>query len=480
MKADESILGLRHQVIYEVAKLAFEGQLEKAEYLPEKIIPGTLPHYRCCVYKEREIVRRRVRLSLGKTESEVDTGNIMQVIEPACADCPISSYSVTDNCRSCLGKACLRSCKFGAIQAGPHRSVIDATKCKECGQCAKACPYNAIVHLERPCKKSCPVDAISYDEQGLSRLDEEKCIRCGRCMHHCPFGAIGTIDSIVPVIEALKSGKEVYAMAAPAIEGQYGPEIGMGSWRKALKEVGFTDFFEVGLGGDLTTSAEAEEWYEAYQKGEMRTTSCCPAFVNMIRMHYPKLDQYVSTAVSPMCELSRMIKAQHPGAVTVFIGPCIAKKSEIKDQKIPGNADYALLYEEIEAILKAKEVELTPVEDNYQLASIFGKKYATSGGVAAAVLQYLDETGRGGNYKVDRPSGGTELRKTLTMASFGRLNADFVEGMACEGGCFNGPASKVSGPVAMKNRKALLEKADDRKITENLKNYDLDSFPRYR
>ena len=135
-------------------------------------------------------------------------------------------------------------------------------KCKECGQCAKACPYNAIAHLQRPCKFSCPVDAITYDEDGISVIDPDKCIRCGQCIHSCPFGAIGTKSFITHVIEALKSDKEVYAMAAPATEGQFGKDITMNSWKKAMKEVGFDDFIEVGLGGDMTAAYEAEEWAE--------------------------------------------------------------------------------------------------------------------------------------------------------------------------------------------------------------------------
>src|SRR5699024_7865597 len=110
--------------------------------------------------------------------------------------------------------------------------------------------YNAIAALKRPCKFSCPVDAITYDERGISVIDDEKCIRCGHCIHRCPFGAIGSKSFIVQVIEALKSKHPVYAMVAPATEGMFGKGITMNSWKKAMKEVGFTDLVEVGLGGD--------------------------------------------------------------------------------------------------------------------------------------------------------------------------------------------------------------------------------------
>ena len=328
--ADANVIKIKHAVLEEVARLAFAGELEeRKDEIPFKLIPGPTPQFRCCIYKEREIIRQRVRLAEGKAPGMNNDGNIIQVINSACEDCPISSYTVTENCQNCLGKACINACKFGAIEAGRRRSHIDPSKCKECGKCADACPYNAIAHLQRPCKFSCPVDAISYDEYGISVIDDEKCIRCGKCIHSCPFGAIGSKTWIVDVINAIKSGKHVYAMLAPATEGQFGPDITMASWRKAMKELGFTEFVEVGLGGDLTAKYEAEEWREAYQEGKKKVTSCCPGFVNMVRKHYPELSDAVSTTVSPMCAVSRMIKAKDPEAVTVFIGPCLAK-SEAK------------------------------------------------------------------------------------------------------------------------------------------------------
>ena len=290
MYADENVIKIKHEVLYEVAKLAFAGELEeKRDHIATELIPGPLPQFRCCIYKEREIIRQRVRLAEGKAPGVSDDGNIIQVISSACEDCPISSYTVTENCQNCIGKACINACKFGAIESGRHRSHIDAAKCKECGKCAQACPYNAIAHLKRPCKFSCPVNAITYDEYGISVIDKKKCIRCGKCIHSCPFGAIGSKTYIVDVIRALKEGKLVYAMAAPATEGQFGPDITMASWKKAMKEVGFTDFYDVGLGGDMTAAYEAEEWAEAYKEGKKKVTSCCPAFVNMVRLHYPQL-----------------------------------------------------------------------------------------------------------------------------------------------------------------------------------------------
>ncbi len=481
MFADESCIQLKHDVLYEVAKLAFAGELEsKRDDIAFNLVPGPKPQSHCCIYKEREIIRQRVRLAEGKAPGAVDDGNIIQVIESACADCPISSYIVTDNCQNCAGKACINACKFGAISKGDKHSKIDPLKCKECGMCAKACPYNAIAYLKRPCKFSCPVNAITYDEHGISVIDKNKCIRCGQCIHRCPFGAIGSKTFIVDVINALKSDRPVFAMVAPSAEGQFGPDITMASWKAAMKELGFDDMIEAGAGGDITTKSEAEEWMEAYEKGEKKTTSCCPAFVNMIRLHFPELEDKISTTVSPMCMISRMIKAKVPNAYTVFIGPCLAKKSEIVDQQIEGNADAALTFSEIRAIMKAKKITLKPVENTYQEASVFGKRYGNSGGVTASVLEYMKETGCDAEPKVYKANGAADCRKASLMMKAGKFQDDFIEGMACEGGCVGGPSSYNDQLSSKKDRDALISCADCRSIVENLANYDLSKFSQHR
>ena len=477
MYADENVIKIKHDVLYEVAKLAFADELEeKRDGIAQSLIPGPTPQFRCCIYKEREIIRQRVRLAEGKAPGMHDDGNIVQVISSACEDCPISSYVVTDNCQNCIGKACINACNFGAIEMGRHRSHIDASKCKECGKCAQACPYHAIAALKRPCKFSCPVDAISYDENGISVINEEKCIRCGLCIHRCPFGAIGSKTFIVDVIKAIKSEHPVYALVAPATEGQFGEHITMNSWKKAMNAVGFTDLVEVGLGGDMTAAYEAEEWAEAYKNGKKMTTSCCPAFVNMVKKHYPELIENVSTTISPMCAVSRMLKAKEPDAVTVFIGPCISKKSEVKDHAIEGNADYALTYSEIRAIMHARNVELEEDDNSYQESSIYGKRFANSGGVTEAVLQSLKESDDEIAATVNKCNGAAECKKALLLMKVGRLPEDFIEGMICEGGCVGGPSAFRPQASFKKNRETILSEADERGIHENLDHYDMDAF----
>ena len=211
---DATILKIKHEVLYRVAKLAYEGKLEEEkDKIPYEMIPGPKAQFRCCIYKEREVIRQRVNLAEGKTPTgekpDYSKGHkIVYVIPSACEECPIARYTVTNNCQNCMGKACYNSCNFGAITIGMNQAYIDPSKCKECGKCAAACPYNAIADLMRPCRKSCPVDALQVDpDTGLAMIDDEKCISCGQCIHSCPFGAIGSITYIVDIINAIREGK---------------------------------------------------------------------------------------------------------------------------------------------------------------------------------------------------------------------------------------------------------------------------------
>jgi len=191
----------------------------------------------------------------------------------------------------------------------------------------------------------------------------------------------------------------------------------------------------------------------------------------------------ISTTISPMCATSRMLKAIDPDVVTVFIGPCIAKKSEVADQKIEGNADYVLTYSEIRAIMRAKGVELEADTEAYEVSqkgSVYGKRFAASGGVTAAVVQSIKEMNEDIDVKVCKANGAAECKKFLMMMKAGKLPEHFIEGMVCDGGCVNGPSAFTGEMGSRKDREALLAKADDREIHANLKNFDMDSFSMHR
>ena len=465
---------IRYEVNVEVAKAAFANQLEeKRDEIPYAIIPGNTPSYRCCVYREREIIRQRVRLAEGHSAvAGVENKNIVQVIPAACEGCPINRFSVTNNCQMCMAKKCMGACNFGAITFEQGRAHIDPKKCKECGKCAEACPYNAIADLMRPCKRSCPVDAISLDDDMIVVIDEEKCISCGQCVVNCPFGAIADKSFMVDVIKLINQGKKVYAMVAPAIEGQFGADVSVGMIRQAIKALGFEDMYEVSLGADFVSKNEAEELAEKLEEGKKMTTSCCPAFVNMIKKHFPQVLEYMSTTVSPMTATGRIIKAMDSEAVCVFIGPCIAKKGEVIDSITYGGADYAMTYEELASKFEAKEIDPADFEEEIQQGSKYGKNFSVSGGVTASVIEVFKEKNHNVDVKVAKCNGAAECKKALMMLKVGRLPEDFVEGMACVGGCVNGPMMINKERTFMKDRNTQINKADDRGILENVAQYD--------
>ncbi|MCI8554777.1 MAG: 4Fe-4S binding protein [Clostridiales bacterium] len=443
------IVQIKHEALKLTAKHAFSGTLyQQYEQIPYEMIPGIKPRFRCCVYREREIVRQRVRMAMGKLPIDVmytdkDSTQVVHVIPCACEGCPISKITVTPNCQSCLAKKCVKACPFGAISATPSGAVIDQSKCRKCGKCVAACPYNAIVEIERPCRRSCPVKAISMDENDIATIDPAKCVNCGACVIGCPFGAISDVSMMVNVIDALQDrDKEVVAMIAPAIEGQFGTDT-LPQIKRAIRQLGFDDVYEVALGADMVAYSEAEELLERKEAGEKLTSSCCPAFVNLVRKHFPDLMKYVSTTVSPMVAVERYIRSQRPDVVTVFIGPCIAKKNEVMAGYVD-EIDYVLTFEELYAMLCAKGVSEPgddSEEDTGEDATRYGKGFALSGGVTGAVRRVLEERGATAEIRTLKCSGADECRKAMLMLKAGRLPEDFVEGMFCEGGCIGGPAT---------------------------------------
>lgn len=472
----------KHDALMRVAELAFQGKLneESVAEIPFELIKNGAPNYRCCIYKEREIIHQRVRLAMGKMpHGKKDRDATITVIPAACEGCPIQRYTVTANCQKCMAKKCMAACPFGAISMSGKGAYIDPNKCKECGRCAAACPYNAIADLVRPCRKACPVNAIEIGDDKLADIDESKCINCGACMEACPFGAISDKSQILSVIADIRLGREVVAMVAPALEGQFGIKVSMGQLLKSIEALGISKAYEVGMGADAVAMSEAEELLEHLERGEKMTTSCCPAFVSMIRKHFPRLQPMISTTVSPMVAQARWIRDRFTNAKVLFIGPCVAKKTE----QVEGGPDYVLTTEELRAMLDAKGIDPEQMEDpNTQEASIYGKGFATSGGVTAAVMAAFQEMDLEQIPRVSaqRCSGAAECKKALMMLNAGKFDLDFIEGMACEGGCMHGPGNLLDERLYTAARKKLLAKADDRGVIENAKDNGFDQVKMHR
>lgn len=464
---DNEAKQLKFEVLTRVARYTYEGTLEEhLDQIPYDIIPGPLPTFRCCVYREREIIRERMISARGGNLPGQGEKNIIGVLPAACEGCPISRFRVTDNCQHCLAQKCREACPFGAISITPKGAYIDPQKCRECGRCAAACPYNAISDTMRPCIRSCPVNAIGKDQYKRSVIDYSRCISCGACMKNCPFGAITDRSQIVQIIEAIQRGERVVACFAPAAEGQFG-KASAGKLKSALKKLGFSDALEVSLGADAVAYHEAQELKQALTDGRKMTTSCCPAFVELIEKHYPKLKSLMSHTVSPMTAAARYLRLQNPQTKVVFIGPCVAKKREI--QKAEDTADCVLTFEELAALFAAREIDAESEPEDVQDGSRAGKGFAQSGGVAGAVTQALREENFSLPFACVKCNGIQECKKTLAILNAGRLAENFVEGMACEGGCVSGPAGVEAPQQIRKNRTAILAAADSRSISENIK-----------
>lgn len=467
---------LKFDILREIAEETFNGTLtdESISQYIKKLTPGNKTQFRCCIYKEREILRQRARLSMGKMANDETTHHpkqIVQVINAACDGCTIKKIQVTDNCRKCMAKNCMAACNFGAISMGTNRAEIDYDKCKECGACARSCPFNAIVITERPCKASCPVDAISYDEDGIALINEDKCINCGRCQAACPFGAIDDISWIVPVVELLKMNTKMVAMIAPSIQGQFS-NTSIGQFKKAIKMLGFDEVVEAAVGADIVAYYEHEELKEHIEKGIPMTTSCCPAFVNMAKIHFPEVyKNNVSTMVSPMMATASLLKKQYPDHGIVFIGPCLAKKQEAMEEFT--SVDYVLTFEELAAMLIAKKIHPSELEvEEEKMVSNYGRNFAQGGGVSKAVVEVSKEKGED-NFTSYYADGAFDCKKQLLLMKLGKFPYQILEGMCCDGGCINGPCT-VEDAIVVKGRMNKENVGRESTICDSMKYYKVE------
>jgi len=446
---DNDIQLIKYEVIREVVKLALKGTLKKeGKNLFKVLVPGPKARTRCCIHKERAIIGERIKLVMGGNKKNK---NVIEVINIACDECPIQRFSVTEACRGCLTHKCIQVCPVGAIQSINRRSYIDTNKCIECGKCKTVCPYNAISDVMRPCMRACNAGALSIDEDKKAVIDNEKCIQCGACVYQCPFGAIMDKSSVVDITNILLASKEdknihVYAVVAPAISSQF-TYAKLGQVVSGIKKMGFKDVIEAALGADMVAQNETKEFAETIEELKTMTSSCCPAFVSYIKKNFPELGKHVSSTVSPMIAISKLIKKTDPLAKIVFIGPCTAKKMEIKEEDIKGITDYVMTFEELQAMFDAFEINLEECEElPLNNASFYGRIFARSGGLTEAVKHLVQAGNIPVEFKPISCDGLIECDKALKLLKFNRSNGNFIEGMACSGGCIGGAASLNHGP----------------------------------
>lgn len=317
-----------------------------------------------------------------------------------------------------------------------YAPVIHTEKCEECA-------------YEKACLNSCVFDAIRMEADGSIQIDPEKCAGCGVCVDVCKLERLAENKDVLPVLRAIREGgRDVYALVAPAFTGQFGEKAPPGRLRTAFKALGFKGMVEVAVFADILTLKEALEFdRHVLTKSDFQLTSCCcPVWIAMIRGIYKDLVPHVPGAVSPMIAAGRVVKKIHPEAVTVFIGPCLAKKKEAKEPDIAGAVDYVLTFQEVRDIFEAAEIspeELT--EEASEHSSRAGRIYARTGGVSEAVSKTLEQLhpGREIHVAAEQADGVQNLKALIERIKKGEANANFFEGMACPGGCVGGPKAII-------------------------------------
>ena len=300
------------------------------------------------------------------------------------------------------------------------------------------------------CQASCPFDAILYNKDEKSTyIDANRCLGCGLCVDSCKHGLFLDKVEFLPVIDLIKNNKTVIAAVAPAISGQFSDNVTMDKLRAAFIKIGFTDMVEVAFAADILTIKEAAE-FDKHVHGPndlMITSCCCPMWIGMLKKVYKELIPDLSPSVSPMIATARIIKKLNKDAKVVFIGPCIAKKAEAKDKDLIGDIDFVLTFQELDEIFKTLNIQPEKLEaiPSFEYASRGGRLYARSGGVSIAVSEAIEELypDKYKYFKATKASGVKECRELLENALKGNIDANFLEGMGCVGGCVGGPKAIV-------------------------------------
>ncbi len=477
MAYTQNTLIIRKELIASLADMVYRGKLEEEiDYLPLKRNPKEVgATRRCCIHKERAVTKYKLLPLLGiaidnDNEDELKplsayakealertepTNKILTVVDESCTGCVEANYVVTNLCRGCVASPCVANCPKDAVSIMSNKqAMIDPSKCISCGICEQACPFHSIVYIPVPCEKACPVAAISKDERGIEVIDYDKCIYCGKCIQACPFGSIFEISHMMDVWKTMANKEPLVAIVAPAIMGQYKSDPG--KIMAAIKAIGFTDVLEVAQGATDTSYHEARELKEKMEAGiSLMTTSCCPAYTNLTKKHIKDLQPFVSHTGSPMHYSAIRAKEQYPEAKIVFIGPCVAKREEaVRDKGV----DYVMTFEEIDGIFGGLGIvveDMIPLKMDDSI-TFENRNYAVSGGVTNAVMA----EGIDLDYEMMKINGINKKNIALLRAAAkGKIKANFIEVMACEGGCIAGPSAHVapekSGRILAKNLEGL-------------------------
>ncbi|MCE5347629.1 MAG: monomeric [FeFe] hydrogenase [Bacteroidales bacterium] len=450
---------IRRDLLTRIAEMVKEDSLlQEIDRLPIEIARRIRNNERCCYHKAKAVVKYKVMGLLGfgleDETDELDTlahyancalanegksDKFLVVVHEACTSCVKSNYIITNLCKGCIAQPCINNCPKKAIsRTCTGQAQINPELCVNCGICQSLCPYHSIIYMPVPCEESCPIGAIKKDKNGAEKIDKENCILCGKCVNACPFGSIIEVTELIHIMKLLLNNKNCTAIVAPAIFGQFNAK--KGSIINALKKLGFAHVVEVAEGARDTTIQESRELVSKKNTGQnFMTSSCCPVWVNAARKHVQEMMPFVSETPSPMAFTAKKCKEELPDSPVVFIGPCVAKRKEGRENI---NINHVMTFEELSCLLNGWKIPVAECDDDASLRNIddYSLNYCVAGGVSSAVRNECSNSSI-----VVKTINGLDKKQLRLLSVYAKAknadNADFIEVMSCEGGCIAGPCS---------------------------------------
>lgn len=374
--------------------------------------------------------------------------------------------------------------RFEEIDNSSPSFVRDPQRCILCEKCIRVCRDIQDVHcIDFKYRGFKTQIGVPYNH----KINDSNCTNCGQCVLHCPVGALHEKEYIKEVVDAIESGKHVIVQTAPSIRVTLGELFGyapgtnvQGKMVAALKMLGFSKVFDTSLGADFTIYEEANELVGRIKNGGTLPmfTSCCPAWVKYFEHNYSDDLAHLSSCKSPHMMLGKVIKTYYAekfdvpadNIVVVSIMPCTSKKFEVYRDEMKGDVDYVLTTRELAKLIRQEGINFNNLTDSsfdnpLGIATGAGHIFGATGGVMEAALRTAYETQT--NKKLDRLEfdqiRGTKSIKTGIIningidvrfaVAHGLANAkkvfadkdkyDFIEVMACPGGCIGGGGGPI-------------------------------------
>lgn len=377
--------------------------------------------------------------------------------------------------------------------------IRDSKKCIKCMRCIQICDKIQDLHIWDVTSTG---SRTTVNVRGNKKISDVSCSLCGQCITHCPVGALHERDDTEKVFRAIADpNKVVVAQVAPAVRAAWGEALGLsreeatvGKIMDSLKRLGVDYVFDTTFSADLTIMEEGNEFLQRFTKGELKLrpmfTSCCPGWVRFIKSQYPHLVPQLSTAKSPQQMFGAVMKTYFAESIgvkpeniyTLSIMPCVAKKGErnmeLFYKEYAGNdIDAVLTTRELTRMIRSSHISPSTLVDRecdplMKEGSGAGVIFGATGGVMEAALRSAHYLVTGKNPEPDAfrivrspsfetgvieaevqlgsatvkaavVSGLGNTRKLLEAIEHGEVHYDFVEVMACPGGCVGGGGQPI-------------------------------------